>query len=319
MNRLCLIPLIVIMAACVSSPAPSTPTAKIETFTAVPATKTPTPTNTIVPTPTRDPTIPEGYTEDASGNYTKTENGFPIIWDAEREAGYSLMFDDFLWDIGPDLEGAILKDGKTQVKDSLKLKVWIDSQITNWNKLTVSHAKNMDKFGVINWTVFFQNSMWREMGFNGMLADGEDFSFDRWFGAGYEKDYTTKDGPEKLIFGGGNVTTVHIRADYEALKAAQENNNFTDAEGSPFLGSPSIRYMVKISSDADGNTLVEIAPNITNTLEWKDPRIVEMYLYGLSNALCNPDALMIPRSTSFSADLAKNHANYPYFIFARSK
>ncbi len=300
------------LTACVSSPAPSTPTQKIEPATVAPATNTPIPTNTIVPTPTRDPSIPEGYIEDASGNYTKTENGITITWDKERNAGYSLMFNDFLWDQRPEVEGTI--------RDTFEWRVFIDSNIANWNKLTVTHNQSTIKSGTVDWSVIFHNFMADIMIRKGIIKDKPDFNYDQFYkSTGYTIQYTTPEGPQTLSLKDGNVTTVHIRADYDALKANMENNNFTEATGSTNLGSPSIKYMVKISSDKDGNTIVEIAPNINDALQWSDKRIIEMYLFGFSAAFCIPDELLIPRATSFSSDLAMNHASYPYFIFTRLK
>ena len=77
--------------------------------------------------------------------------------------------------------------------------------------------------------------------------------------------------------------------------------------------------MVKISSDADGNTFVEIAPNIIDALQWSDNRIIEMYLLGFSNALSNPNDPVIPKAAGFSSDVAYNNKAYPYFVFTRQE
>jgi ABC-type glycerol-3-phosphate transport system substrate-binding protein len=106
MKHLTLISLILILTACGAS----APTIVAETVTLPPAstqtvetiaTYTPEPTATITPTATeaRDPSIPAEYTKDASGKYTKIENGITVTWDPERNAGYSLMFDNFMWDL----------------------------------------------------------------------------------------------------------------------------------------------------------------------------------------------------------------------------
>lgn len=96
MYRLCLISLIVILTACVSLPTPVTPTSNIETITLVPATKTSIPTNTIVPIPSKDANIPEGYIKDVSGQYTKkvTTNGetFTFMWAVEKNQEGKLLF-----------------------------------------------------------------------------------------------------------------------------------------------------------------------------------------------------------------------------------
>lgn len=319
MKHLCLIPLIAILIACASSPTPSTPTTKIETATAVPTTKIPIPTNTIEPTPIRDPSIPEDYTENASGNYTKIENGFPVIWDTERKAGYSLMFDDFLWDQPPDMEAGTTSDGKKHLTDQLELKVFIDSKIVNWHKLSVTHAENMDPMNTSNWTMLFKSLLLKAMTEKGLLSDPTHFSYDTWFNTSdYTIHYTTKDGNQSLILRDGNVTTVHIRADYEALLTNMNNNNYTLVDGAN-LGTPNIKYMVKISSDKDGNTFAEIAPSITDALEWSDMRIIEMYLLGITSPLTFVDIPYTPRSSSLGATLAKNHASYPYFIFTRTE
>ncbi len=326
MKRLCIIPLIIILTACVTSPTPATPTPKIETATVVPATETliptdtPIPTNTVEPTPTRDPSIPEEYIKDSSGNYTKTENGVTITWDSERKAGYSLMFDDFLFDERPAVEGIL--------PDTLGLKVFIDAGITNWNKLTVTHPENMsptpsDGSGPkqpMNGSGLVMNFIWDLMIWNGMIKDVPEFSTDQWYKlGGYTRHYNTLEGPQTLILKDGYVTTVYIRADYETLKADKENNKFSEVIGSTNLRSPSMRYMVKISSDTEGNTIVEMAPNIIDALRWSDDRIIEMYLFGFSSALASPDDPVIPRAAGFSSDVAMNNKKYPFFIIARQK
>ncbi len=329
MKRLCIIPLIVILTACVTSPTPATPTPKIETATVVPATETPIPTdtpiptNTVEPTPTRDPSIPAEYIKDSSGNYTKTENGVTITWDSERKAGYSLMFDDFLMDHRPAIEGIL--------PDTLGLKVFIDIAIVNWNTLTVTHKENMDPSPAdkptlssdssVRGSVIVENFLHDKMVWRGLIENDGDFDYDKWYKStdGYTVHYNTLEGPQTLILKDGYATTVYIRADYEALKANQENNNFTEATSSSMLPSPLIKYMIKISSDKNGNTIVEMAPNITDALKWSDIRIIEMYLYGFANALSNQDDPLIPRPMSFSDEVAYNNKAYPYFIFTRQK
>jgi hypothetical protein len=325
MNRRSLLPiLIVILTSCVSSPSPSISTAKIETATAIPSTRTPTntpiPTNTVEPTPTRDPSIPEGYEKDASGNYTKTENGLTITWDRERNAGYSLLFDNFLMDKRPALEGTL--------PDTLELKVFIDVNITNWEKLTVTHPENMDPTSIdgsgpqspFDGNQLLQNLIWEKMVKNGMIKDVPSFSSEQWYKlGGYTRHYNTEEGHQTLILKDGYVTTVYIRADYEALKADQENNKFSEVVGSTNLGSPSIRYMAKISSDTDGNTIVGTAPSIIDALQWSDNRIIEMFLFGFSSALASPDDPVHPRAAGLSSDVALNKKEYPFFMITRQK
>lgn len=306
------------LTACVSSPAPATPAKMPGTATAVPATNTPIPTNTIVPTPTRDPSIPEGYEKDGSGNYTKTENGLTITWDSERKSGYSLMFDDFLM----DNRSAIEPYGR----DSLELIAYIDTGIKNWDKVTVTHEENMDPSpadkpthrgdgNAIVRNFFYDHMVWR-----GLMENQGDFDHDKWYKSpeGYTVYYNTLEGPQKSILKDGYKTIVHIRADYEALKADMENSFFTEADGGN-LGNPNIKYMIKISSDKDGNTYTEIAPNLTDALEWSDKRIIEMFLYGFANALSNQDDPLIPRPMAFSNEVAYNNKAYPYFIFTWQK
>ncbi len=320
MKRLSLFPLLIIfLTGCASSPTPATIAPKIETSTALPATKTPIPTNTIEPTSTKDPSIPEGYIKDSTGNYTIVIDGITVMWDTERNSGYSLMFDNFLIDERPAIEGIL--------PDTLGLKVFIDTAIVNWNKLTVTHPENMDPTAMdgsgpkqpMNGSGLVYNFIGDKMVWNGMIKDRLDFSTDKWYElGGYTRYYNTLEGPQTLILKDGYTTTVHIRADYEALKADMENNKFTEANGGN-LGNPNIKYMIKISSDKDGNTYAEIAPNIMDALEWSDKRIIEMFLIGFANALSNQDDPLIPREMSFSSEVAYNNKTYPYFVFTRQK
>lgn len=268
-------------------------------------------------TETPDPLAgaPEGFTsfDQSMGMWSRidAESGKTIYWDAERNAEYSLMFNDDLWDRRPDLE--------SQLPDSLRLKVFIDPRLENWNKLTVTHEENMSKQGEIDWTVFFQNTLWTKMMFAGLITDELDFSNELFYnGVGYTKNYNTNDGPQKLTLKAGNISSVYIRSDYEALLADSENNGFTQANGGD-LGGVAIKYMIRITSDADGNTTTEIAPSISDISSIPDARHIEMYLFGFSNALCNPDDPVVPRATSLSTELAKNHSVYQYFVFTRSE
>lgn len=321
MKCLFLLPLLIIfLTGCAGSPTSAITASKIETSTALPATKTPIPTNTIEPTPTKDPGIPEGYIKDSTENYTIVIDGITVIWDTDRNSGYSLMFDNFLIDERPAIEG--------RLPDTLGLKVFIDTAIVNWNKVTVTHPENMNPTAMdgsgpkqpMNGSGLVYNFIGDLMVRNGMIKDKLGFSTDQWYElGGYTRYYNTLEGPQTLILKDGYTTIVHIRADYEALNADMANNKFSDVVGSTNLGSPSIRYMVKISSDADGNTFVEIAPNIIDALQWSDNRIIEMYLLGFSNALSNPNDPVIPKAAGFSSDVAYNNKAYPYFVFTREE
>ena len=230
MKRLSLIPLIVILTACISSPAPVTPTQKVETATFVSATKTPIPTNTIEPIPTKDPNIPEGYIKDSSGNYTKTEDGFTLIWDVERNAEYSLLFEDDLWDNRPDLEG--------RLPDTLKLKVFVSTKLTNWNTLSISHEENKNSFGVFDWTVLFQNFLWDVMIRREMIKDKVSYDNTVYYGDGYTRHYSTIEGPQTITLKHGNGITVYIIDGFEALKADKENNYFYEVTGGKTIDAP---------------------------------------------------------------------------------
>jgi hypothetical protein len=71
-----------LLSAC-ATPMTATPTALIVTTPTSTPTSIP-PTATIEPSPTVDPNMPEGATgKDVNGNYTKTENGLTVTWNAD--------------------------------------------------------------------------------------------------------------------------------------------------------------------------------------------------------------------------------------------
>jgi len=316
--------IVLLVSIILISCAPSTQV--IPTNTAIPtSTFTPIPPTPTVVTPTPDPlaNAPKGFTnfDKTLGVWTRIdeESGKTVFWDAEKQTEYSLLFDDFLLDYGPDIEGSIMLDGKTRLSDQLEFKVYIDPSIQNWNKLTLTHKENADPSNKVNWTSYFGTNLVERMIYKDLVSSQLDFNLNKWYTKGYSISYKTKEGAQTLFLGNGNVTTVHIRGDYEALKANQDNNNFTDTVGGDLRGDSNIKYMVKISSDKDGNTFVEIAPNITDALKWSDKRIIEMILFGFSDALCIPDEILIPRPTPFSSEVAVNHVSFPYFTFTRTK
>lgn len=316
MKRLSLIPLIVILTACVSSPAPVTPTQKIETATPTPTvtiTDTAEPTSTVTPDPLAD--APKGYTnfDKETGVWTRidAESGKTIFWDVERNAEYSLLFEDDLWDHRPDLE--------SNYEDSMRLKVFISPKLTNWNKLTVTHKENLDPTGTINWTLVFHAFLKDTMVWGGMINSDADFSWDQYYGAGYTRHFNTIEGPQSVTLKHGNIQTVHIIDGFEAIKADSENNHFMLVNGSSTIGAPAISFMVRIRTDAKGNTFTEIAPNNSDVSTWSEKRIMEMMLVGLTNVLQNPSDPLKIVSAGFSSDLVMNHSAYPYFIFAWRK
>ena len=317
MKLLSFILLIVTLTACVSSPAPVTPAPKITTATSTPTfiiTKTAEPTSTVTPDPLAN--APKGYTnfDKEIGVWTRidAESGKTIFWDVERNAEYSLLFEDDLWDHRPDLE--------SNYEDSMRLKVFISPKLTNWNKLTVTHEENMDPTGTINWTLVFLSFLQDEMVRKGILENKDDFSWERYYDStGYTRNYITLDGPQRLTLKHGNISTVHIIDGFDELKADSENNQFTEVIGAGTIDAPAITFIMRITSDADGNTFTEIAPKITDVSLWSDERIMEWFLFGFANALCIPDEPLIPRPASFSSDLVNNHDNYPYFIFTWQK
>ncbi len=328
MKRLSLILLLIILTACVSSPAPTTLSPKNETETPTSTaiiTETAEPTSTVTPDPLAD--APKGYTnfDKDMGAWTRidAESRKTIFWDAERKEDVSLMFEGNLWDLGPELEGNKIEYGSIKYtdSDSMNLNLYISTAIINWNKLTVTHNENTDPLGTRNWTLIFQNFLWQEMVRRGLIKDPIDFKDEIWYSQdGYTINYETKEGPQLLRLNTDHSITVHIRADFDALKADQTNNNFSEVVGSANLGSPVMRYMLKISSDDRGNTFVEIAPNIVDALEWSDATFIELALIGEANAICNPDTpVMNPRDMSLSTNLAMNHDAFPYFIFTRAK
>lgn len=311
-----LILLIATLTACVNSPTSATPTPKIETATPTPTfiiTETAEPTSTVTPDPLAD--APKGYTnfDKNMGAWTRidADSGKTIFWDAEREEEVSVLFENDLWDQRPDLEG--------RLPDTLRLKVFISTKFTNWNTLSISHEENKNPFGVSDWTVIFQNFLWDIMIRREMIKNKVDFDNDTYYGEGYTRNYNTIEGLQTITLKHGNVITVHIVDGFEELKADKENNNFYEVVSGKTIDAPSMIYMIHLTSDVNGNTYVEIAPNNSDVATWSERRIMEMFLVGFGNALANPDDPIVIKAAGFSSDLVNNHDAYPYFIFSWQK
>jgi hypothetical protein len=324
MKRLALIPLILILiiALVLSACSGSAPTAAMATETPQPviteiaqatATYTPEPTATVAATATEfvDPNIPAGYTKDASGNYTKNENGFTYTWDKERNEGSRTLLNAFAWDVDPKREA----DGQ---RDSMKIVLTIGEGIVNEEALTLTHKENMDPDNTRNWTFFFENTLLDGMSRQGQFANQTGFSYQKWYSPeGYIIPYETKEGKKTLRLGVESVMRVDVRSDFKALEAGMDTNGFSKVKS---LGLGPIKYyMVKISSDDKGNMIVEMAPSETDALKWTDGEIHEMLFSGLGWVLeRQPDALE-PSWSTFTSILAGNLNKYKFVDITRTK
>jgi hypothetical protein len=320
MKRLILIPLILILTACASgkNAGVTPPTNVMSAEPSVVKTLVPEKTQTPIPTtPTENPLVnaPEGFTlyDEAIGMWSRidAESGKVIFWDAERQVEFSVLFNDDLWDKRPDIE--------QRIPDTLRLKAYISPKFTNWSALTLTHEENMDDESTRDWTTIFQNILWEKMIARGMIKDKGDFSQDIYYSSGYTRQYNTTEGPQTLTLKHGNGITVHLIDGFDAIKAQSATNFFKEVKGSQNIDAPSMTYMVRITSDKDGNTFVEVVPNISDVASWPEERIMEMLFVGFSNALGNPDNPISIKAAGLSTDLVNNSKDFPYFIFSWAK
>lgn len=265
----------------VSCGAPSTPAS---TATLIPsATSVPTLSSTVTPevtpTATKDPNVPKGYTNDTSGKYSKVENGFTYIWDEEREAGYRLYF-----------SGYVLDKTAPNAIDQLLMTVEIDDAVVGEESLPkLKHHANTDPPNTKNWTSLVQDVLYKNMGRAGMFPNPNAFDLAPWNSKENEPtyhqfhfDFKNSEGSQQWGLWTGSQVFVHIRSDYDTLKANTEDIRFSDVEGQIGYG-PKMNYMIRMWTE-NGNLHLDIAPNLAAS-EWTEKQIMEMFMFGPASVM----------------------------------
>lgn len=310
----CFLLLYILLASCATAPAftatkvPTKPLA----FTNTPEAPTSTETPTMVPTSTETPDpmagAPEGATgKNAKGEWIKTattESGktFEYTWDTERESWYRSFFDGYVWDRPQEAN-----DQGT--KNQLYMSVSIDSAIDGEQQLpTLTHHDNVDPNNTMNWTAFFQDTMFKQMGDAGMFSNPRAFDMIPWFDGSHKFHFNFKnaDGPQEWGLWDGSTITVHIRNDFDELQKNVGINGFSESKGSNLYGLAN-SYIVKIWTE-DGNLFVDIAPNLRPATVWTDKQIMEMFMFGPAAVMEQASYLTNSQDVTNLPDLTLSHS-----------
>ncbi len=268
-------PLFLITFLLISCGVPSTPAptaALIPSATSVP-TLSSTVTPEVTPIATKDPNVPKGYTNNASGKYSKVENGLTYIWDEEREAGYRLYF-----------SGYVLDKTDLNAIDQLLMTVNIDDAVIGEESLhKLKHHANTDPPNTRNWTSLVQDVLYKNMGRAGMFPNPNAFSLAPWVSKEGEPtyhqfhfDFKNSEGPQQWGLWTGSQIVVHIRGDYDALKANAQDTRFSDVKGQIKYG-PKMNYMIRMWTE-NGNLHIDLAPNLPAS-EWTEKQLMEMFMF----------------------------------------
>jgi len=296
------------------------------TFTVAPtSTATITPTATDIPTPTKDPDAPDEYTRLENDIYYKdvlTANGNTLIysWDRDRHVWERQLYSGYLLDYPKEQND---KGGS----DQLLMTVFIDATIEDEASLPILiHPENVDANGTLNGTGFIQDLLLSAMGDRGMfgIPKPTSFSMTPWYDGSHQFhfDFVNADGPQQWGLWVGSTITIHIRGDFEELKANMDTNGFSETH-SMIVGSgasatyrygPPNSYMVKIWTDADHNLYCDIAPTLRPATRWTKNLIHEMIFFGPASAMESED-LTHPFSGGQLSAFVLNQKSYPYFEF----
>ncbi len=324
MKRLIIIPLILtltitlVLSAC----GDSTPTTVVATETPQPAitetvvaTATRTPESTVTATSTEivDPNIPADYILGADGSYTKIDavTGETVVWNAERDAGYWGYFSGFFYDRPKEVND----DNNDYSKDQLEMHIYIDSSIEGLATLpTMTHKDNTDPRSKANFqSLYITTEMLKALENAGVIKDSTEFNMVRWVNHDFSLPLTNPDGPQPPWgLWPGTIIDVHIRGDYEELKANTVTNGFFETAKHAGYG-PENNYMLKIWTDAKNNLHVEIAPSLSAD-KWTKQMLVEMATIGPGEVFRSEDQTH-PESGSVTSLFVAGFEAYPYFTF----
>lgn len=289
------------------------------------STSTITPTATTIPTATTDPNEPDEYTRLENDIYYRdvpTANGNTLIysWDKGRHVWERQIY-----------SGYFLDDPKEQndkgAKDQLLMTVFIDDSIEEEELLpTLTHPENLASNGARNGSTFVQDLLLTAMLDRGMFGFPKPTSFSMapWYDNSHQFhfDFVNADGPQQWGLWEGSTITVHIRGDFEELKANMDTNGFSEthsmitgsgASGTYRYGPPN-SYMIKIWTDADHNLYCDIAPTLRPATKWTKSLIHEMIFFGPASVMESED-LTEPWSGSLLSVFVLNQKSMPYFEF----
>jgi|GEM_PF-4027758 len=269
-----------ILASCVSAP---TQVSNVTVTSKVAITSVPTtpllPTETLMPT--IDPNAPVEYSRFESGNYfldKTTDKGSQLIyiWDVERKSWYREYFFTPLRDHPKEQND---KGGK----DQLFMTVYIDDSIENEDLLPeLIRVENTEALDANSWSRLFGNVLATQMVNAGIFPDKNYLDFRPWHDGSHKFhfDFKNEDGVQQWGLWEGSEVIVHIRGDYEQLKADMGTNGFSEVVSNHGYG-PKNNYMVKIWTE-NGNLFTDISPSLVPATKWTKKQLMEMFMFGPS-------------------------------------
>ncbi len=311
-NAIIFVSLVLLLAGCAS---PATATATPITTSILTDVPSSTPTPTLTPVPTVDSNAPQGgYTRVENGIYyldKTTESGTTLtyIWDKERGVWERQIFHGAVWEWDKQSSNDIkAATGNKSDGEQLPMTVYIDGPISGEQSLpTLTHHDNVDPRNILNWTLFFQSLLYTAMANKGIIKHAVDFKGATWFFThDYHFDFMNADGPQQWGLWDKSAITVHIRGDYDKLKADMATNGFSVAKSNNMYG-PTMSYMVKVWTK-DGNLFTDIAPNQPASA-WTQKQIMEMILFGPA-AIMEQTDLAHPQSASQLGDFVLNQDKF---------
>jgi hypothetical protein len=307
------IPVLLLSVFLVGCAAPAQTQLPIVTVTSTPTLPpTPTPTATETSTPTKDPNAPPEYSRFENGVYyldKQTENGNTLtyMWNQKRLVYERLYFTAPVWDkekVSNDL-GA---------QDMFQLTVFIDKNIEGEAQLpTLIHHENVDPPNSQNFANFFRDVLLSKMADAGIVPNRNSIDLGpiRDGSHAFHFDFVNADGQQSWGIWEGTTITVHIRGDYDQLKAEMSTNGFSEAKSNNTYG-PVNYYMVRIRTE-NGNLTLDIAPSLRPATAWTQKQIMEMFMFAPAAIMEQGPDLTHPSSSTLLSIFAVNQKAYPFF------